>query len=81
MSCPFCQRTDVDGLLCDDDHCREHTSDPFTGKSKVPLPDVENVTVPPSKVVRYEFPLDSTTFRRLGRAKANRDNIPGRRIA
>lgn len=23
MACPFCKRTDTDGLYCDDDHCRE----------------------------------------------------------
>jgi hypothetical protein len=23
VSCPFCKRTDTDGFLCDDDHCRE----------------------------------------------------------
>ncbi len=82
MSCPFCKRTDTDGLTCDDDHCRElptHKSDPFTGKSLVR--DTDPAPVTPSKEPRYTFALDGPTFRRLGRAKAGRDNIPGTRIA
>ena len=64
MSCPFCRRTDTDGLLSDDDHCRELKA-----------------TVPPPRAVRYNFALDSATYKRLGKARQGKDSIPGRRIA
>lgn len=56
-----------------------HKSDPFQGRATTPLPKTPKQ--PPAKAARFNFALDSTTYRRLSRARQNRDYIPGRRIA
>jgi len=46
VSCPYCRRTDTDGLQCDDDHCREDVIQEH-GHKPTPQDDVheEGVTL------------------------------------
>lgn len=55
MSCPFCKRMDTNGLMCDDDHCREYNVTQEHGHRPTPT-DNAPASASGSAIVSRETP-------------------------